>query len=327
MALLTKCVPFVILATLVSADTKDLTAGERQFSGGKQMKDLVAPIRRLQSEGQPPAACMAACPTLLTAVQDITSKAASMSDSTSDSMSDSNQSSLDSAAMGDAMGSMLQALCANKEAFLCVQANNASGKPCAGLADEGMSQMISQMDCFCTACPCAGHVYGSVLTMMALAFSGGSGGGEVDMASQMDSICPVVEPLHCMQSSSACAAMIAMLSGMGSSLATLKPTCEAMNKPTRPAACDAQVDGSMQTCGDVKKAFKAAGCCGNPTKTFTSPDGQNRRLSSAAASEADLLGSVKAALRKAKLEGGETKSGRLAKMIGDIVKEYTQNAA
>eukprot|EP00930_Biecheleria_cincta_P072971 TRINITY_DN6031_c0_g1_i1.p1 TRINITY_DN6031_c0_g1~~TRINITY_DN6031_c0_g1_i1.p1 ORF type:complete len:371 (-),score=90.93 TRINITY_DN6031_c0_g1_i1:379-1338(-) len=319
MALLTKCVPFVILATLVSADTKDLTAGERQFSGGKQMKDLVAPIRRLQSEGQPPAACMAACPSLLTAMQDMNSKMASMPDS--------NGSSLDTEAMADSMGSMFQVLCAHKDTFTCLQANNASDKPCAGLADEGMSQMVSQMDCFCTACPCAGHAYGAIFGMMASAFNGGSSGGEVDMASQMDSICPVVEPLHCMQSSSACAAMIAMLSGMGSSLATLKPTCEAMNKPTRPAACDAQVDGSMQTCGDVKKAFKAAGCCGNPTKTFTSPDGQNRRLSSAAASEADLLGSVKAALRKAQLEGGKTKSRRLAKIIDDIVKEYTQNAA
>lgn len=153
-----------------------------------------------------------------------------------------------------------------------------------------------------------------------------SGGGGLDMASQMDTMCPVVEPFECMARSDACAAVTGQMSDMGSSLETLKPMCTAMNKPTRPAACEASGGGSMQTCGDVKKAYKAAGCCGNPTKSFTWPADQKRRLSSAAASEAELLESVKAALRKAELEGGKTKARRLSKMIDSIVESYTQNA-
>jgi hypothetical protein len=73
---------------------------------------------------------------------------------------------------------------------------------------------------------------------------------------------------------------------------------------------------SMTTCGDMKRAYKMAGCCGNPTKTFTIPDGMKRRRLS---SEEELLESVKAALQNAKEVGGPSKAKSLAKAMGAIL--------
>lgn len=73
---------------------------------------------------------------------------------------------------------------------------------------------------------------------------------------------------------------------------------------------------SMQTCGDVQAAYKAAGCCGNPSKTFTTGDMKRRRLSE----DEQLVESVETALQKQKAQSGSSSS--LAKAIGDIVKDY-----
>lgn len=79
---------------------------------------------------------------------------------------------------------------------------------------------------------------------------------------------------------------------------------------------------SMQTCGDVRKAYKAAGCCGNPSKPFD----KTRRLASSP-TEDELLESVKAALRQAKAEGGTSKAKSLATKIDDMVKAHIKMAA
>ena len=90
---------------------------------------------------------------------------------------------------------------------------------------------------------------------------------------------------------------------------TVKRQCMEEIKPT---------SGSMQTCGDVKKTYKAAGCCGNPSMPFD----QARRLASSTTDD-ELLESVKAVLRQAKTEGGTAKAKSLAKRIGDIVKKLS----
>eukprot|EP00930_Biecheleria_cincta_P016965 TRINITY_DN1361_c1_g1_i1.p1 TRINITY_DN1361_c1_g1~~TRINITY_DN1361_c1_g1_i1.p1 ORF type:complete len:328 (-),score=73.71 TRINITY_DN1361_c1_g1_i1:76-1059(-) len=72
---------------------------------------------------------------------------------------------------------------------------------------------------------------------------------------------------------------------------------------------------STTTCGDVKQAYKAAGCCGNPQKAFPMP---SRRLSE----EDELLEAVKAELRRAEAEEGATKARALAKSIDDILAHF-----
>lgn len=79
---------------------------------------------------------------------------------------------------------------------------------------------------------------------------------------------------------------------------------------------------SMQTCLDVKKAFQTAGCCGNPTKSFTMPDAGKRRLTSSTPL-AELVDSVKAVLDQAKVEGGASKAKSLADELLNFVKENT----
>lgn len=74
--------------------------------------------------------------------------------------------------------------------------------------------------------------------------------------------------------------------------------------------------GSMTKCGDVKKAYKAAGCCGNPQKDFTMMN-SGRRLS-----EDELLESVKAELRRAEAKGGATRARALAKSIDGILANF-----
>lgn len=309
MALSAKFIPSILLATLGSVSSKDFTPGNDQLSTNQQVKDLVAPMRRLQSEGVPefPQACMTACPTVLTAFSDMSSLASQVPSNSADG------SSMDLSFMGP----LMQSYCRHKDALTCLQVNNASA--CSGMFTQDMANTFSVTECLCSACPCGAHVYGTIMTIMM------SGVG-VDVASQMDTLCPIIEPLECIGRSDACVAVNAQMSLLGSQIEPLKTNCTASNKPLRPANCE--VGGvSMKTCRDVKKAFKSAGCCGNPTKTFSWPADQDRRLSSAAAAEPELLQSMEAALRKAKLEGGETEVRRLAKKIDSIVKEYTQNAA
>lgn len=75
--------------------------------------------------------------------------------------------------------------------------------------------------------------------------------------------------------------------------------------------------GSMTKCDDVKMAYKAAGCCGNPQKDFTMMNA-GRRLSR----EDELLESVKAELRRAEAKGGATQARALAKSIDGILANF-----
>jgi len=77
-----------------------------------------------------------------------------------------------------------------------------------------------------------------------------------------------------------------------------------------------ETGASMTTCGDMRRAYKMVGCCGNPTKTFSMPDGMKRRRLS---SEEELLESVKAALQNAEEVGGPSKARSLAKAVRAIL--------
>lgn len=98
-----------------------------------------------------------------------------------------------------------------------------------------------------------------------------------------------------------------------------------VNMPT-PMPTPMWVDGSMQKCIDVKRAYVAGGCCGNPMGSMSMPYDNKRRLASST-TEDELLESMEAALRQAKAEGGMAKVERLMKKIGDKVKEHIEMPA
>lgn len=72
---------------------------------------------------------------------------------------------------------------------------------------------------------------------------------------------------------------------------------------------------SMSTCGDVKRAYKMSGCCGNPQKEFST---HGRRLSE----EDELIEAVKSELRHAKAVGGTSKARTLAISIQNILAAF-----
>jgi len=76
---------------------------------------------------------------------------------------------------------------------------------------------------------------------------------------------------------------------------------------------------SMQTCGDVKMAYKSQGCCGNPTKAFAMGE---RRLV-----EEDLLfEELKHALQHTEMQRGPAEARNLAKSIKELLAEHTDAA-
>lgn len=87
---------------------------------------------------------------------------------------------------------------------------------------------------------------------------------------------------------------------------------------------------AMPTCLDVKRQYQALGCCGMPTKAFEMPASWSasgtagkRRL----AGPNDVLEDVKSALKAAKLEGGQSEAGSLAKTLIEAVQQYVLDAS
>lgn len=76
---------------------------------------------------------------------------------------------------------------------------------------------------------------------------------------------------------------------------------------------------SMQTCGDVKMAYKNQGCCGNPTKAFAVG---NRRLGE----EDVLLEELKHALQHTEMQRGPAEARNLAKAINHLLAEHIDAA-
>merc|ERR1712137_556443 len=94
-------------------------------------------------------------------------------------------------------------------------------------------------------------------------------------------------------------------------------TCFAGPLPPRSSSSPSEDMPStlMQTCGEVKMAYKAAKCCGQPSKAFMMTAENDRRLSS----DEDLLEAVKTALKRSEEHGGASAARSLSKKIDNII--------
>lgn len=197
----------------------------------------------------------------------------------------------------------------------------------------GESPLGGDPDCLCTACPC----YFDVVSASTASTE----------ESGMKHFCRMIPYTLCVLNAPECDGSMNMSSGDGEAASkeqiiaayeAQKSQCGADLGPECVPGGASDTSGSMlspnpslspsqspspspmQTCGNVKSAYKAAGCCGNPNKDFTTGDMKPRRLS-----EDELLESVKAALQKQKVERGSSSS--LSKAIDDVVKNYIEKAA
>lgn len=76
------------------------------------------------------------------------------------------------------------------------------------------------------------------------------------------------------------------------------------------------------TCGQVKKMYKAQGCCGTPSKSF-SMDG--RHLAGVKGEDAQVLSVVETALRKLRAERGTESARKLAEKMNKVLEDFAGN--
>merc|ERR1712032_1609443 len=100
---------------------------------------------------------------------------------------------------------------------------------------------------------------------------------------------------------------------------TTTTTATMTNSPTTTTSGQVPTSGQVSmTCGDVKRAYRAAACCGNPGKVIEFSSA--RRL--ATTDEEGLLARIKKTLTDTKKRGGAEEARRLWKSLREASEAY-----
>jgi len=78
--------------------------------------------------------------------------------------------------------------------------------------------------------------------------------------------------------------------------------------------CKPATTKQTMTCSEVKAAYKAASCCGNPSKSFTITSSR-RLLADSDSYYENLLDNIREALEESQMSGGSSESKQLAELI------------
>ncbi|CAJ1368556.1 unnamed protein product [Effrenium voratum] len=165
-------------------------------SGASDMEPLSV-ARRLQID----AACMSSCPGLDTFSMELANFSQQMASAGENAM--------------DMIGGMFDVMCTHQPAMTCLSTQ------CTPPAE--LQSMIPLLDCVCTDCPSFKNLYAGLGSMMTTLLSSMTGAA-ANMTAVMLAVCPMIGPLECVTSSSACAPVLNQTAGL-SGMTVMKDNC------------------------------------------------------------------------------------------------------